>query len=48
MSKKKLKNGFIGTDKMIQGIKIVNKHKNLECKCFRIYHKNNKLYMRKK
>lgn len=27
---------------MIQGIKIANKHKNLECKCFRIYHKNNK------
>ncbi|WP_338999327.1 transposase [Fusobacterium animalis] len=42
MTKKKLKNGFIGTDKMIQGIKIANKHKNLECKCFRIYHKNNK------
>ena len=40
-SKKKLKIGFIGTDKMKQGIKISNLHKELHCKCFRIFHKNN-------
>lgn len=43
MSKKKLKLGFIGTDKMKQGIKISNFHKDLNCKCFRIFHKNNNL-----
>ncbi|WP_074016095.1 RNA-guided endonuclease InsQ/TnpB family protein [Fusobacterium massiliense] len=42
ISKKKLKLGYIGTDKMKQGIKIANRHKNLECKCFRIYNKNDK------
>ena len=41
LSKKKLKLGFIGTDKMQQGIKISNSHKTLNCKCFRIFHKNN-------
>lgn len=41
LSKKKLKLGFIGTDKMKQGIKISNSHKDLNCKCFRIFHKNN-------
>ena len=41
LSKKKLKLGFIGTDKMRQGIKISNFHKDLNCKCFRIFHKNN-------
>ena len=41
LSKKKLKLGFIGTDKMKQGIKISNFHKDLNCKCFRIFHKNN-------
>ena len=41
LSKKKLKLGFIGTDKMKQGIKISNSHKELHCKCFRIFHKNN-------
>ena len=41
LSKKKLKLGFIGTDKMKQGIKISNFHKDLHCKCFRIFHKNN-------
>ena len=43
LSKKKLKLGFIGTDKMKQGIKISNFHKDLNCKCFRIFHKNNNL-----
>ena len=43
ISKKKLKLGYIGTDKMEQGIKIANRHKNLECKCFRIYNKNDKI-----
>lgn len=42
LSKKKLKLGYIGTDKMKQGIKIANKHKDLACKCFRIYNKNDK------
>ena len=42
ISKKKLKLGYIGTDKMKQGIKIANRHKNLDCKCFRIYNKNDK------
>lgn len=42
ISKKKLKLGYIGTDKMEQGIKIAKKHMNLECKCFRIYNKNDK------
>ena len=41
LSKKKLKLGFIGTDKMKQGIKISNFHKYLNCKCFRIFYKNN-------
>ena len=43
LSKKKLKLGFLGTDKMKQGIKISNFHKDLNCKCFRIFHKNNNL-----
>ena len=43
ISKKKLKQGYIGTDKMKQGIKIANRHKNLDCKCFRIYNKNDKI-----
>ena len=43
MSKKKLKLGYIGTDKMQQGIKIAKKHQELNCKCFRIYEKHNKL-----
>ena len=42
ISKKKLKLGYIGTDKMKQGIKIANRHKDLDCKCFRIYNKNDK------
>ena len=42
ISKKKLKLGYIGTDKMEQGIKIANRHKDLDCKCFRIYNKNDK------
>ena len=42
ISKKKLKLGYIGTDKMEQGLKIANRHKNLDCKCFRIYNKNDK------
>ena len=42
MSKKKLKLGYIGTDKMKQGIKIANRHKELDCKCFRIYNRNDK------
>ena len=41
LCKKKLKFGFIGTDKMKQGIKISNFHKDLNCKSFRIFHKNN-------
>ena len=43
MSKKKLKLGYIGTDKMQQGIKIAKKHQELNCKCFRIYEKRDKL-----
>ena len=43
MSKKKFKLGYIGTDKMKQGIKIANRHKDLNCKCFRIYNKNDKI-----
>ena len=43
LSKKKLKLGFIGTDKMKQGFKLSKKHKNLHCKCFRIFYKNNNL-----
>ena len=43
MSKKKLKLGYIGTDKMQQGIKIAKKHQDLNCKCFRIYEKHDKL-----
>ena len=43
ISKKKLKQGYIGTDKMKQGIKIANRHKVLDCKCFRIYNKNDKI-----
>ena len=42
-SKKKLKLGYIGTDKMKQGIKIANRHKDLDCKCFRIYNKNDEI-----
>ena len=42
ISKRKLKLGYIGTDKMEQGIKIANRHKSLDCKCFRIYNKNDK------
>ena len=41
LSKKKLKLGFLGTDKMKQGIKISNFHKALNCKSFRIFYKNN-------
>ena len=41
LSKRKLKLGFIGTTKMKQGIKISSFHKDLNCKCFRIFHKNN-------
>ena len=44
MSKKKLKLGYIGTDKMQQGIKIAKKHQELNCKCFRIYEKHDKLF----
>ena len=44
MSKKKLKLGYIGTDKMQQGIKIAKKYQELNCKCFRIYEKNDKLF----
>ena len=43
ISKKKLKLGYIGTDKMKQGIKIANRHKDLDCKCFRIYNKNDEI-----
>ena len=43
ISKKKLKQGYIGTDKMKKGIKIANRHKVLDCKCFRIYNKNDKI-----
>ena len=43
ISKKKLKQGYIGTDKMKQGIKIANRHKVLDCKCFRTYNKNDKI-----
>ena len=42
ISKKKLKLGYVGTDKMSMGIKIAKRHKDLGCKCFRIYHKNDK------
>lgn len=41
LSKKKLKLGFIGTDKMKQGFKLSKKHKDLNCKSFRIFYKNN-------
>ena len=44
MSKKKLKLGYIGTNKMQQGIKIAKKHQELNCKCFRIYEKHDKLF----
>ena len=44
ISKKKLKLGYIGTDKMQQGIKIAKKHQELNCKCFRIYEKHDKLF----
>ena len=43
MSKKKLKLGYIGTTKMVQGVKIANIHKDLKCKCFRVYCKNGKI-----
>jgi len=42
ISKMKLKQGYIGTYKMKQGIKIAKKYKYLDCKCFRIYNKNDK------
>ena len=41
LSKKKLKLGFIGTTKMKQGFKLADSHKDLHCKCFRIFYKNN-------
>ena len=41
LSKKKLKLGFIGTTKMKQGFKLADSHKDLNCKCFRIFYKNN-------
>lgn len=44
ISKKKLKLGYVGMDKMSTGIKIAKRHKDLDCKCFRIYHKNNKFF----
>ena len=40
LSKKKLKRGFIGTDKMKSGFNLP-KQNNLNCKSFRIFHKNN-------
>ena len=43
MSKKKLKLGYIGTDKMKLGVKIAKKHQELNCQCFRIYEKHDKL-----
>ena len=43
ISKKKLKLGYVGTSKMKQGIKIANRYKDLDCKCFRIYTKNDKV-----
>ena len=43
ISKKKLKLGYVGTSKMKQGIKIANRHKDLNCKCFRIHTKNDKV-----
>ena len=43
ISKKKLKLGYIGTDKMKQGIKIAGKHKDLNCKCFRVYNDKDKI-----
>ena len=41
LSKKKLKLGFIGTTKMKQGFKLADFYKDLNCKCFRIFYKNN-------
>ena len=41
LSKKKLKLGFIGTTKMKQGFKLADSHKDLNCKSFRIFYKNN-------
>ena len=43
MSKTKLKLGYVGTAKMVQGIKIADIHKDLNCKCFRVYYKNGKI-----
>ena len=43
ISKTKLKLGYVGTTKMVQGVKIANIHKDLSCKCFRIYYKNGKV-----
>ena len=43
ISKKKLKLGYLGTSKMKKGIKIANRHKDLDFKCFRIYTKNDKV-----
>lgn len=41
LSKKKLKLGFIGTSKMKLGFKLSKNQKNLNCKSFRIFSKNN-------
>ena len=43
ISKTKLKLGYVGTTKMVQGVKIANIHKDLNCKCFRVYYKNGKI-----
>lgn len=43
ISKKKLKNGYIGTTQMKQGVKICDK--NLKYQAFRTYYKNNKFYL---
>ena len=43
ISKTKLKLGYVGTAKMVQGMKIANIHKDLNCKCFRVYYKNGKI-----
>lgn len=43
ISKTKLKLGYVGTAKMVQGVKIANIHKDLNCKCFRVYYKNGKI-----
>lgn len=43
ISRAKLKLGCVGTAKMVQGVKIANIHKDLNCKCFRVYYKNGKI-----